>query len=81
MRFGLIQEGHLRPGVDAAQRYAEMVEEGVPEILMGAIAARTERIFRRDAHHIPGSSRLRTGKLSNIPMRTISLATNGSTPR
>lgn len=70
MRFGLVQEGHLRSGVTAAQRYAEMVEEGVlaermgfdyyglseqhfledictvsaPEILMGAIAARTERI-------------------------------------
>ena len=70
MKFGLIQEGHIGPGVSAAQRYAEMVEEAVlaekmgfdyyalseqhflvdictvsaPEVLVGAIAARTERI-------------------------------------
>jgi alkanesulfonate monooxygenase SsuD/methylene tetrahydromethanopterin reductase-like flavin-dependent oxidoreductase (luciferase family) len=70
MKFGLIQEGHLRPGVSAGQRYAEMVEEAVlaeekgfdyyalseqhflvdictvsaPEVLLGAIAARTKRI-------------------------------------
>lgn len=70
MKFGLIQEGHIRPGVSAAQRYAEMIEEAVlaerlgydyyalseqhfledictisaPEVLVGAIAARTRRI-------------------------------------
>lgn len=73
MRFGLIQEGHIRPGVSAAQRYAEMIEEAVlaermgfdyyalseqhflvdvctvsaPEVLFGAVAARTESIKLR----------------------------------
>jgi alkanesulfonate monooxygenase SsuD/methylene tetrahydromethanopterin reductase-like flavin-dependent oxidoreductase (luciferase family) len=73
MRFGLIQEGHIWPGVSAAQRYAEMIEEAVlaeemgfdyyalseqhflvdvctvsaPEVLIGAVAARTERIKLR----------------------------------